>query len=371
MHISDEQVKHWIDHGYVVVADFLGGEDLAGAQHSLYSTFPTTEEYVAYPAAYQNDARGGHMRESPYLSDELNDIACHPEIISFVERALGTPEIMLSQSIVWAKYPIAQDFEQPLHADYMNTSLLYPIIRGGSEEVTFIIYYVDIDQELGPTYVVSKQQSQDELLVPYTYPRDTRPDVYRCERPICVSAGSLLAYSMGTLHRASHITSRSRIRFTHHLVYRAAAAQWVGYRVWANYGLSAEMQAWIERMSPRQRMLLGFPAPGHEYWGEETLRGIAARYPRMDMEPYVAAATLPEPRKAALRESWRSPRSSKTGVTSAAENLREAMEQAASEESALESAYLKGIADYCAVMSGVPANYWRAWLSAYTGAPRR
>ena len=32
-------------------------------------------------------------------------------------------------------------------------------------------------------------------------------------------------------------------------------------------------------------MSFGFPAPGHPYWTDETLDGVAARYPGMDMAP--------------------------------------------------------------------------------------
>jgi hypothetical protein len=43
---------------------------------------------------------------------------------------------------------------------------------------------------------------------------------------------------------------------------------------------------WIERASVAERELLGFPAPGHDYWTEETLAGVAARFPEMDLDPY-------------------------------------------------------------------------------------
>jgi hypothetical protein len=42
--------------------------------------------------------------------------------------------------------------------------------------------------------------------------------------------------------------------------------------------------------SPRERDLFGFPPPGHEYWNEQTLRDVAARWPGIDMTPYGAPA---------------------------------------------------------------------------------
>jgi hypothetical protein len=32
--------------------------------------------------------------------------------------------------------------------------------------------------------------------------------------------------------------------------------------------------------------VLGFPPPGHPYWTEETLTGVAARYPMLDLSPW-------------------------------------------------------------------------------------
>src|SRR5262249_39386493 len=179
MGIAEQHLKHWLEHGYAVVDDFLTPEELAAAQSEFSRTFPSREEYAYAPTLYRNDARGGHMRELPFLGDALNLMAVHPEIVSFVERALGTPRITLAQSLAWAKYPGFDDFNMPLHVDYMNTSMLYPNAQGPHEEVTFILYYVDVDQQLGATYVVSKQHSRNEVLVPYAREKSRYPDLYR------------------------------------------------------------------------------------------------------------------------------------------------------------------------------------------------
>ena len=42
----------------------------------------------------------------------------------------------------------------------------------------------------------------------------------------------------------------------------------------------------MQQTNVRQLTVLGFPEPGHRYWTEETLRGVAARYPLLDMEPW-------------------------------------------------------------------------------------
>jgi hypothetical protein len=45
----------------------------------------------------------------------------------------------------------------------------------------------------------------------------------------------------------------------------------------------------------RERDLFGFPRPGDEYWDDQTLVDVSARYPGMDMSPYrEVAAWRPE-----------------------------------------------------------------------------
>jgi hypothetical protein len=60
----------------------------------------------------------------------------------------------------------------------------------------------------------------------------------------------------------------------------------MGFSAWARSGQVPALQRFLERAAPRQRELLGFPPPRHPYGNEETLAGVAARYPGMDMTPY-------------------------------------------------------------------------------------
>jgi hypothetical protein len=264
----------------------------------------------------------------------------------------------------------------------MNTSILYPNFKGPHEEVTFILYYVDVDHQLGATYVVSRQYSRDKPLVPYVLHQNRYPELYLREQPICVRAGSLLIYSMATVHRASRITLTNRTRYSHHIVYRSEDAPWVGYRVWANYGLSHEMQRFMEQASPRQRELLGFPAPSHRYWNEETLAGIAARYPGMDMRPYLETAGLSSDLKDRLRETLQQPRSSDTGLETSGEDASEHPAENTDWAVALAYHYCRGVADFYASVTGTPTGYWllslfqaagisMSFLAAYLNLPKK
>ena len=43
---------------------------------------------------------------------------------------------------------------------------------------------------------------------------------------------------------------------------------------------------WIVGASVEERSLIGFPEPGHEFWTEETLDGVSARFSGIDISPY-------------------------------------------------------------------------------------
>jgi hypothetical protein len=88
----------------------------------------------------------------------------------------------------------------------------------------------------------------------------------------------------------------------------------------------------LERAAPRQRALFGVPLPEHPYWTEETIAGMAARYPGMDMTPYLAAAHLSDRPVVEAREHlarvpppqrW----TTRTGVASTMGNLRAQVDQ--------------------------------------------
>ena len=78
-----------------------------------------------------------------------------------------------------------------------------------------------------------------------------------------------------------------------HVAYKPVATDWLGSRAWPS---AAEDLAWhrfVPTASVRQLTVLGFPEPGHPYWNEETLDGVAARYPRLDMTPWRQARATP------------------------------------------------------------------------------
>jgi ectoine hydroxylase-related dioxygenase (phytanoyl-CoA dioxygenase family) len=286
MRITDQHLQQLLRHGYVIVPNFLTASELEAAREGVLRYFPSVEELEATPERYASIGEDAeHLQvEFPFTVDALNDISTHPQIISFVERLLGTPTVLLSQAAVWAKYAGTGDFEQGLHLDYQGNTLVVPRDDGTYRQVNMILYYTDVDQELGPTHVVSQEKTKDLPLWPTHRTRKKDSALYKLEKPILATAGDLLIFSMRTWHRASDLAADRGVRFSHHLVYRAADHAFQGYHQYSQMGEKPELQAFVARATARQREVLGFPRMDSPYWTDETRAAVKLRYPGIELK---------------------------------------------------------------------------------------
>src|SRR3954463_1273675 len=191
--ITAEHTQHLLRHGYAVFPDFLTPAEVDAARRNLLRYFPTAEELAATPERYASILEDPeHLQvEFPFAGDALNDIATHPELIALVERLLGTRDVLLSQSAVWAKYAGTGDFEQEMHLDFQGNTLVVPRDDGPFRQVNMILYYTDVTEEMGPTQVVSKQRTRGVSIWPPFRPRERWPELYRKEQPVLLGAGGL------------------------------------------------------------------------------------------------------------------------------------------------------------------------------------
>ena len=293
MPISETQLSEWRRDGYTVIPSLLTPAELSAVLSDLAQLFPDWDGYALAPQLYSNFERGGCVVEMPFLGAAPNMVSLHPGLIDFAERALGTREILLTQSLVWAKYFGQHDFDQAMHVDYRSSSLLYPSADPAPEQLTVTLYYQDTDSGSGTTCVVPRTVTSTLPLIPDVRTKEQAPELYRSEVPVTAPAGSALLYELRTFHRGTALTRPRSFRLSHHIVFRRADAPWGGYRVWANWGETQEMVDLIERSNIRQRELLGIPQPGNSVWNAESLAGMAMRYPRMDLSPYAEVAGVP------------------------------------------------------------------------------
>jgi phytanoyl-CoA dioxygenase PhyH len=284
MRVSDATLAEVRERGFSLMEGFLGIDELSAARDALWLHFPRPEDYFADPdrfARYATSQFAG-VEEFPYRSWDLNRLPVHADLVDAAERYLQTTELQLYKVELWAKYAGAVDYEQPLHRDYGSHSLVVPRPEPRYQQLTTFIYLSDVTEDDGPTRIVPYERGADVPFTPLYLPFGSLADV---EVPCTGPAGSLLIYRTDVLHRGSDFLAPGRSRFSILADFQVRGTTWGGKMAWPKQ--SPERWAkFIPQCSVRERDLFGFPRPGDPYWDDETLRGVAERYPGIDLEPY-------------------------------------------------------------------------------------
>ena len=289
MRVPDAVLDEVRERGFALVEGFLSAAELQTAQEALWLHFPRPDDYFADPNAYgrYRASQFAGIDEFPYRSWDLNRLAVHPDLVDLAERYLGTTELHLYKVELWAKYAEAVDYDQPLHRDYGSHSLVVPRLEQRYQQLTTFVFLSDVTDADGPTCIVPYQDGKD---VPYTPLYLPFGSLAESEVRCTGAAGSLLVYRTDILHRGSNMTGERRARFSLLADFQVRGTTWGGKMAWPKQ--SPERWAkFIPQCSVRQRDLFGFPRPGDPYWTDETLAGVAARYPGIDLEPYRSAVT--------------------------------------------------------------------------------
>lgn len=278
------------EHGYAIVPGLVQPEDLAPGLNSIADIYPTSDEFHDNPggeiaAPYRADEFAG-IRPFPFSSVELNLLTVHPRLVELAEVLLGTNDIRIYSAELWAKYTGAADYEQELHRDYLNHTILVPTAEVARNQVEMFLYLHDVPEDLGPPHFVSRQLTRDAHAFPNWLSRDERPGWYEAEVSGAAPAGSVVAFAIDTFHRGTALTRPRGCRYTIQVGFRTAAAEWAGRIAWADHSHEPAWYEFVGRASLRQLLLFGFPPPGHPFWTRETLAEMALRYPKLDLAPF-------------------------------------------------------------------------------------
>src|SRR6266705_3151243 len=261
MRVPDRCVADLRDQGYLILQGFLEADELAAAQEALWLHYPRPEEYFADPAAHAwlaTDQWAGIIG-GPWRSWNLNRLAFHPDLLD--------------------------------HRDFVNHSLVVPKRSHPATQMASWILLSDVGDEDGPTKIVPLSVGQS---VPY-WPVPGHHDITNylpagmfAEEEVSITgpAGTLFAFRSDVLHRGSRMTGERSTRFALLADYDVWAPRWTGRVAWAERATRSDWFEIVERASPRERSVFGFPAPGDPYWDEQTLADTQTRYPRADLTPY-------------------------------------------------------------------------------------
>lgn len=287
MRVPDDNLAELHEQGFTILPGFVEPDTLAAAQAALWTIYPEPADYFADPDALGHQKFGrsqfAGIRYYPYNEPALDQLPVHADLIDAAERFLGTAELDLYKIELWAKYAGAIDYDQPMHRDYGNHTLVTPDPAAPPPQMTSFILLSDVGDDDGPTHVVPLSRSRDIPLVPQLLEPGELCDG---AVPVTGPAGTLFLYRPDVFHRGTNFRAPNASRFALLVDYQARGARWRGKLTWQD---AAIRPGWVEAlaaMTPRQRDLFGFPPPGDAYWNERTRADVGARYPAMDMTPY-------------------------------------------------------------------------------------
>jgi hypothetical protein len=294
-----ETYRHrWLETGWCVVEGVIPPDALADAQAALTEAFPTADDFAdgvdpARNAPFFSEQHAPRL-QFPFAHPALNRVALHDAVLDIAATLLETADPRVYQAGVAAKYSDSgPEYEQLLHADYANHTLVVPRTDVGYQHLETFIYLTDVTPSTGATRFVSREHTAD-IPIERTYLHlDDYAHLYALEEPAPGPAGSVLVYRPDVFHRGVVMEEPRRARFVMNVACKHAGTDWIGYHA---FPARAEDMAWhrfVRDASPRQLVALGFPAPGDPYWTEATLRGVAARYPALDLAPWRAEVPTP------------------------------------------------------------------------------
>ena len=293
--ITPEQRRSWEDDGWCVLEAAVADEDLVAAQHAAAKLFPRVEEMATRSSAddlEQWRTWDAAWPEFPFRSRSLNGLVLSDVMLDLAQDLLGTDDVRLYLAIVTAKFAAQpSEFNQLLHTDFPNHTLTVPRAEPGYQQMETFIYLSDVGPHNGATRFVSRTRTCEIPVEQHTLNFEDYADLYDDPGDASAPAGSIVVYRPDVYHRSVDFTDPTQARFMLHVSYKPAAVEWGGYQAWPFKGFSMEWHNFVQQSTPRQLTALGFPPPGHAFWTDATLDGVARRYPGLDLTPWRSAHT--------------------------------------------------------------------------------
>jgi hypothetical protein len=296
--LSYHQLHQWRTKGWVIIKKFLNVDE---CQKDMKNHYPIDAKNPV------QDFGSGGLTEFPCKYNSINKITVNIRLILAVKQLLNTDDILLTQSVAWAKYTVKEknknsssNHDQRIHMDWGNNYWTHPPSWDEPDMVAAIIYYSDTKKTGGSTAIVSRRGDNDEVYKwPYVHmpgiadkpffndrktaetsmnkeDRKLREKCYKREILPTPGVGDILFYRMDVWHRGTPIKS-NQVRYVHNLAWKKKNA--VGINIW-NKGWTQKMYyGWLEKficnLLPIQRRTLGFP--NLETLSDKVREGVLAR----------------------------------------------------------------------------------------------
>lgn len=295
-------VDAWRTDGFVILPGFLSTDDLAPALGEVETMFPTPEGFHdgtdPRHIRYLEDEFDG-IDAFPFASTEFSLLAAHPRLVQLAEDLLGQSDLRISSAEAWAKYTGATSYDQELHRDYLNHTILVPSTQHRYQQLEYFVFLVDVPDDLGPPHLVAWDHTDRLPMNPNFFPRRggrgefvstaDNSHLYAAEQSGAGPAGTVIAFNTRTFHRGTGLRKPRGARYSMQIIVQPADVEWGQRMAWAERSHMPEWYRFVHRATPRQLELFGFPPPGHPFWTAETLDGVQQRYPELDLTPWRSA----------------------------------------------------------------------------------
>jgi hypothetical protein len=288
---TSELLHRWETDGWFVIREFFDQETVAAAVAEFKEQyFPDMRSVWREPDPRLKSEQFAGIIEFPFKqSPLLNQAAFDERIYELATELLQDPNIVMYQVQAWAKYTEAANYDQLLHRDFRNHTLVVPDQdRPEYRQMEAMLLLTDVSEDLGPTHLVSRKHTRQVPVQPEFLEREGNEWLYELEESAAAPAGSLLVYAPDVIHRGTDLTKPGGSRFVVSIGYQRRGVNWMGYHCWPKSGSWPSFMSFVRAASPTQLKALGFPMPSDPYWTVDTRAAVAERYLGLDLDRYLA-----------------------------------------------------------------------------------
>ncbi len=302
---GDEHAKaaaQWQSEGWVLLEGLIPVAEIEPALAEARAVDPEAPDQIgpirrpdrhAGPSdkgpAFRGDQFLGNTLFPIVGAPSLNRLFVHPALRSFARAALATNDIRIYQSRLWSKFGDLTDYEQPLHRD-QNHSVVPTRSEPGWWFLECFLYLSDVTEQNGAPRLVPRSASAGERTTRGPISQENGPALYEAEVSAPGRAGSLLAYRSDVWHRGTNLASGTD-RHVLVVAFKPAGLDWVSFDSHGPLVNTPDFVQFVNESTPDELALFGVPMPGHRYWTDETVEGMAIIYPGLDLEPWRAGLT--------------------------------------------------------------------------------
>jgi hypothetical protein len=300
--LAAADIRTWRDEGVLILPGFFSAEELEKPHEDFQTIYEMLPPAVRKPTAEAGDTAETAkfhvdqleaIRPLPSLgAPDLNLLAAHPRLIQAVQSLLVTDDVFLYTSYAWRKDAGQTNYAQPFHRDYPTHQLLVPPDRPEHGAVLMFIYLTDVDLGNGALAYVRNSEARRFGIEAGQPCSEGQTELARGERRAVGPRGTVLLYSGETFHRGTDLTEPGACRHVVGAGYRRSDMPWIGPRRGDFHPVLRIWRDIMEMASPEQLSAYGVPRPGNPYWTERTIRGVEARFPRWNSDPWRIAAGL-------------------------------------------------------------------------------